>query len=407
MKDTFISQGCVVKKNKYYKPDRKLRIFWNSNACFCHSGYGTQTNLIVYGLLKAGFPIAHCAFYGLQGFPVVLDGLKIYPVMADTWGSDSMLCHSKDWNADINISYQDVWPMDDNIMRQVKKWIPLTMIDSEPIHPGIIQRLRLAWKILVPAQFAKDMLSKSGFNSEIIYHGVDTDVYKPMDKKDCLKTFGIPEGRFIFGSVAANKDNPPRKSFQEMFDAFKAFHDRHSEAAMFMQTQLTNPGGFPIKEYIHNLGLDNDVFFVDDYASNYKLDSEAMAKMFNCFDCLLIPSQSEGFGLPLIEAQACGVPVITQNWTTMPETIIEGETGFAVKTAYKRWTSGLNYFAVPDTQDILDKMEMIYKADRIKMGDNARKYMLKKYDFNNVLLPRWIEFLEGVEKDLYPEIDTK
>lgn len=402
MKDTFISQGCVVKKNKFYQPDRKLRIHFNSNAFFCHSGYGTQSNLIIRGLLSAGFPIAHTAFYGLQGFPVVIDGIKVYPVMGDTWGSDAMIHHSNDWNADVNISYQDVWPLDDNTMRNVKNWIPYTMIDSEPIHPGILQRLRLAWKILVPAQFAKDMLSKSGFYSDLIYHGVDTDVYKPMDKKECLKTFGLPEGRFIFGSVAANKDNPPRKSFQEMFDAFRIFKSKHPEAAIFMQTQMGNPQGFPIKEYVKTLGIENDVFFVDDYASMFKLTSIEMAKLFNCFDCLLIPSQSEGFGLPIIEAQSCGVPVITHDWTTMPEAIKDGETGFLVKTAYKRWTLGANYFAVPDTQDIVDKMELMFNADRKKMGENARKYMLEKYDFTNVLLPQWISFLEGVEKELYP-----
>jgi glycosyltransferase involved in cell wall biosynthesis len=404
---TFLSNGHRVVKNKYYKPDRKLRIFWNSNAVFSHSGYGTQSNLIIRGLLESGFPIAHCAFYGLQGFPIVLNGLKIYPVIADTWGSDAMIFHSNDWKADINISYQDVWPLDDRTMQSVKRWIPLTMVDTDPVHSGIIMRLRLAWKILVPAQFGKDMLAKNGFNSTLIYHGVDTDIYKPLDKKECLKTFGVPEGRFIFGSVAANKENPPRKSFQEMFDAFRMFRKVHPEAAMFIQTQLGAPGGFPIKEYIHYLGLDSDVFFVDEYASAYKLDSLSMAKMFNCFDCLLIPSQSEGFGLPIMEAQSCGVPVITHNWTTMPEAIIEGETGFTVNTAYKRWSMGNNYFAVPDTQDIYDKMELIYKADKKKMSENARNYILKKYDFNNVLLPKWIEFLEGVEKELYPEVDVK
>jgi len=407
MKNTFTSNGQKVVKNKYYKKDRKLRIHWNSNAVFAHSGYGTQSNLIVYGLLKAGFPIAHTAFYGLQGFPIVLDGLKIYPVIANTWGTDAMIFHSKDWNADVNISYQDVWPLDDNMMKEVKNWIPLTMVDSEPINPGILQRLRWARNILVPAQFAKDQLSSKGYNSTIIHHGVDTDIYKPMDKKECLKTFGLPEGRFIFGSVAANKDNPPRKSFQEMFDAFVKFKTVHPEAAMFMQTQMGNPAGFPIKEYLKYVGIENDVFFVDDYSSMYKLDSLSMAKLFNCFDCLLMPSQSEGFGLPLVEAQACGVPIITHDWTTMPETIIEGKTGYSVKTAYKRWTSGNNFFAVPDVDDILAKMHLIYNADRKQMAKDAREHMLKKYDFTNVLLPKWIDFLEGIEKELYPIVDKK
>lgn len=406
-KDEFNSNGHFIKKNKYYKKNRKLRIHWNSNSVACHSGYGTQSNLIVYGLLKAGFPIAHTAFYGLQGYPIVLKGLKIYPVIANTWGSDAMLHHSKDWNADINISYQDVWPLEDGLMQKVKNWVALTMVDSEPVNPGILERLRLAWKILVPAQFAKDQLSKKGYNSTIIHHGVDTDIYKPMDKKECLKTFGLPEGRYFFGSVAANKDNPPRKSFQEMFDAFVMFKKIHPEAAIFMQTQMGNPAGFPIKEYIKYIGIQDDVFFVDDYSSMFKLDSLSMAKLFNCFDCLLMPSQSEGFGLPLIEAQACGVPILTHNWTTMPETIIEGKTGYSVKTNYKRWTNGNNLFAVPDVNDILAKMHLIYDGDRQQMAKDARAFMLEKYDFTNVLLPQWIDFLEKTEEELYPIVDGK
>ena len=89
-------------KNRFYKEGRKLRIHWNSNSVFCHSGYGTQSNLIVYALLKAGFPIAHTAFYGLEGYPIVLDGLKIFPKIGDMWGADAMIFHSNEFKADVN-----------------------------------------------------------------------------------------------------------------------------------------------------------------------------------------------------------------------------------------------------------------------------------------------------------------
>ena len=407
MKDTFISEGQEVVKNRFYKPDRKLRIHWNSNATFCHSGYATQSNLIVYALLKAGFPICHTAFYGLEGGSLVVDGLKIYPKIGDMWGSDAMIFHSEDYKADVNVSFQDAWPLDPNMMKQVKNWIAYVPIDSNPVHPGVYDRLKQAWKVVTFAEFGRKSLAELGMNSTLIHHGVDADVYKPLDKQDCLKTFGLPSDKFWFGMVAANKDNPPRKSFQEVLDAFKIFHDNHPESAIIMQTQVNNPSGFPLKDYIKYLNLEDSIFFISDYQSMFKLDSPAMAKFFNCLDCLLAPSQSEGFGLPIIEAESCGVPVITTDWTAMTENIIDQQTGYLVKVSAKRWTAGNCYFAVPDTKDLLDKMENIYKADRKKMSMSARQYILNKYDFDKVLLPKWIDFFEKIEKELYPTIDEK
>ena len=401
MSDTFISEGQEVVKNRFYKPDRKLRIHWNSNGVMAHSGYSTQTKLIVYGLLKAGFSIAHTAFYGLEGGCVTIDGLKVYPKIGEMWGSDAMLYHGEDYKADVNVSFQDAWPLNPEMMKQVKRWIAYVPIDSSPVHPQVFERLKLAWKVITFAEFGRKSLADKGMSSNLIYHGVDTETYKPMDKEECRKTFGLPKKDYWFGMVSANKDNPPRKSFQEVLDAFAEFKKTHPESAILMQTQVSNPSGFPLRDYIAYLGLQNDVFFISDYQSMFKLDSEGMAKLFNCFDCLLCPSQSEGFGLPIIEAQSCGVPVITTDWTAMTENIIDQKTGYLVKVSAKRWTAGNCYFGIPDTKDLQEKMEKVYKSDRKKMGEAARNYILDKYDFDKVLLPKWIKFFEDVESEVY------
>jgi len=400
------------KPNKYYKKDRKLRILWNSNSVACHSGYGTQSNLIVYGLLKAGFPIAHSAFYGLEGGEITLNGLKIYPKMGDVWGSDCMIHHAKDWNADVSVAFQDSWPLNHQTMTQVKNWIAYTPIDSDPVHPEVVKRLGLAWRVITMADFGYKQLLDKGIPSTTIYHGVDTKVYKKRDKAESRKMFNLMNDKvspnaFFFGMVAANKDNPPRKSFQEVLDAFAMFIKKHPDSGLFIQTSLNNPNGFPIVEYCKYLGIADNVFFLNEYQSNFKLDSRAMSHLFSCLDGYIATSQSEGFGLPIIEAQSCEVPVITTDWTAMKENIIDGKTGYLVKVASKRWTAGNCYFGIPDTQDIYEKMEKLYKADREQMGKNAREYILSKYDFENGLLPKWISFFEKVEKELYPQIDKK
>lgn len=405
----FISNGCLVKKNAFYKPGRKLRIFWNSNFVKCHSGYGTQSNLIVYGLLKAGFPIAHSAFYGLEGGDIVVDGLKIYPKMGDVWGSDCMTEHAKDFNADVTVSFQDAWPLNHQLMSKVKNWVAYTPIDSDPVHPEVLKRLGLAWRVITMADFGYKQLLNNGIPSTTIYHGVDTQVYQKRDKKKAREMFQLHNDKvskdaFFFGMVAANKDNPPRKSFQEVLDAFRMFLVKHPDSGMFIQTSLHNPSGFPIVEYCKHLGIANNVFFLNDYQSAFKLDSNAMSYLFSCLDGYIATSQSEGFGLPIIEAQSCQVPVITTDWTAMTENIIDKKTGYLVNVSSKRWTAGNCYFGIPDTRDIYDKMEKLFKSDREQMGKDAREYILGKYDFDNVLLPKWIKYFENLESELYPKL---
>jgi glycosyltransferase involved in cell wall biosynthesis len=49
------------------------------------------------------------------------------------------------------------------------------------------------------------------------------------------------------------------------------------------------------------------------------IPAEKMALLYNGFDVLASPSYGEGFGVPILEAQACGVPVIVTDWTAMTE----------------------------------------------------------------------------------------
>jgi len=128
-----------------------------------------------------------------------------------------------------------------------------------------------------------------------------------------------------------------------------------------------------------------------------------VAEIINCFDVSLNPSISEGFGLNIIEAQSCGIPIITNNFTSQPELIIEGVTGWAVKVAHKRFTHMLSYIGEPDTQDLADKMELAYNADREAMGKAGRAYVKENYDTKVVFREKWTPYLDMIEKEIYPD----
>lgn len=56
-----------------------------------------------------------------------------------------------------------------------------------------------------------------------------------------------------------------------------------------------------------------------DFIQFKNIDKDLLIKIYNSVDCLVFPSIIEGFGLPILEAQKCGCPVITSNVSSMPE----------------------------------------------------------------------------------------
>ena len=233
--------------------------------------------------------------------------------------------------------------------------------------------------------------------------GVDLGVFRTLDKS-FRKTINIAEDVYLFGLVGDNKDNPPRKSFQEALDAFKLFHDRHPKSAFYFHALPQQAGGFRIDEYAKMLGLQDFVRFPDPYKKLYHTSKEEMSYIFSALNTYVAPSVSEGFCVPVIEAQSCGVPVIVNNFTAQPELIIEGKTGELCKVAYKRFTGLLSYVGVPDVRSIYDAMEKIYKADRVQMGKDARQHMIDNYDMKHIFYQKWEPFLNTLEKEVYPEI---
>jgi glycosyltransferase involved in cell wall biosynthesis len=125
-----------------------------------------------------------------------------------------------------------------------------------------------------------------------------------------------------------------------------------------------------------------------------------VAKIMNTFDCLLQPSNSEGFGLPIIEAQSCGVPVIVNNWTSMPELVKDGKTGYICNAGDKKWSPIGAYMVSPDRDSLREKMELAFKNGRDKLQKACRNHIIDQYDLDKRVFQEWIPFLEEVKNEI-------
>jgi glycosyltransferase involved in cell wall biosynthesis len=380
---------------------KRLRILLNSNALWTPSGYAQQVAELAPLIREAGYPIALSNFFGQMGGKFMLDGMVQYPVVNHTYGSDAMVMHGNDFSADVVFSLQDTWVLNPHDLANVRRWIPITPVDHDPVPPGVISNLRFAYRVVSIAQHGKKELASKGIASTYIQHTVNTEIFKPLNKPERKQKANLPPDSFVVGMVAANKDNPPRKSFQEVIDAFAMLLTKEPKALLYIHSNPEFPGGFNFKQYAEFLGIGNRLIYPDMYEMNFNTPKESMALIYNCFDVLVAPSISEGFGIPIIEAQACGVPVVVNDFTSMPELIKAGETGELCTVAGKLFSTQGSYMARPDTKSIFEGILRIKQRDAGKTRDAARKWIVQNYDSKKVFKEKWEPFLAQLEKEVY------
>ena len=127
------------------------------------------------------------------------------------------------------------------------------------------------------------------------------------------------EGKFVIGINAANQD-PVRKGFPEQFAAFAQFRQKHPEALLGVHSRIQTRQGVDLQRLAADLGIKDSVIFADQFAvASGMMGAPDMAKWYGVLDVLSNASYGEGFGLPVIEAQACGTPVITTAFSAMIE----------------------------------------------------------------------------------------
>ena len=393
------------------KKRRDLKILWGGDAVWSQSGYGCEMDWIIRRLLKDGWQVAQSAKAGLHGhwidYRMDEGTLRMYPMLDDQHGSDMLFYGAKHFGAHIAISMIDIWVIQPQFIQQLKQngikyWVYIP-IDSTPPSPGVLRVLPLVDKIITFSKFGQKELLKHGFASEMIYEGVDLNFLKPRDKMEMRKKMGIPPTEFLFGMIAANKENPPRKSFQEVLEAFKMFLDVHPEAGLFFHTQQISGGSFPIRDYANYLKIGQRCFFLDQLFSSVFATRDDIVDQYSALDAYLMPSQTEGFGLTAIEAQAIGKPVITSTAHSMPELIIPDKTGALVETNSRWFHNMLSFWERPDPKSIYDAMEKIYtmvKENPEQVAKDCREYIEKTFNIDTIFKDRWLPLIERTQIDI-------
>ncbi len=221
----------------------------------------------------------------------------------------------------------------------------------------------------------------------------------------------IPRDAFLFVYTAANHGH--RKGFIQLLETFKRFNKLHPNSRLYLHTNMNMeaPGGYALATKIEELGLSDSVHYPQYDPIMEPVDDSDFRRLYNAADIYVSNSEGEGFGLGLIESQACGIPVIAPDNSSQTE-LVKGH-GYLVDcvdaeiwTDYPVNVPTLQNFRVPNQKSLLEQMERAYNDEtlRLEYGKQSREFALN-YSWKKIM-PKWEKLVKevGDEVKMFSEI---
>lgn len=239
-----------------------------------------------------------------------------------------------------------------------------------PQHHQFPQKLYLNWStkfavrqadalIAVSEATKRDLVKKLHADSKkisVIYEGIDKDFYYPRTPEEINKSrshFGLIKPYLLFvGTVQ------PRKNLRFLIEAFAAAKLKNFDLVI-----AGKPGWLYEEIYAapKEFGVEDKVKFVG------FVDPQLLPGLYSGAEAFVYPSLFEGFGLPLLEAMACGCPIIANNSSSIPEVV--GEAGVLVKPG--------------NMADFVKQLKNLLKSEKQQLELKQKaKEQLKKFDWD-------------------------
>ena len=406
--------------------EQKVRVLSFGDNPKMSTGYGCAWDNLLsrWPKLKPKWEFIHVGWQNTDREHKRAEGYIMLPRSRDNWGFDVIAKYLMKYRPQILITLADIGKQSGfipgvNAARKAGwkgKWIMYSPID--------VHQWALHWDEILMASDINLTMAKSGEifmtkhnvpNVKMIPLGVDTKTYFPKaDRKELRKKFGIDE-KFVCGFVGRNQT---RKMIPRLMRGFSKFAKGKEDVVLLLHTDATPPAGegrgWIIDGLVWKFGkeTDQELFLTKkimltetnmDIIVRQGISPENLNDIYNILDLFLYPTGGEGFGLPAIECQSSGTPILMSDNTTGPE--LAGETGELIdmlKDKYGRTigiigTNGVENL-IPDDKHLALLLEKYYA--NWKNGGSLLKEMSKKsrkfsltYDWDTIA-KLWINLFE-------------
>lgn len=338
------------------------------------TGLGKYCYELCRGLSKdPNFIIAEQGNFGNPTHSNQIDW-KYYPVEPDPNNKMKVLEFSQDpenrygkWVFDANlldfkpdfvIAINDPWMFayqGRSSYRDYFHWCISPTIDSIPIRDDYLAVYSLADSIFTYTDWAMDCLEYYNIPNlqSTIRMGIDSDIFKPCeDRGDLKEKFGLPRDAFIIGTVMRNQR---RKLIPDLIEAFSILmgqlpDDLQKKTFLYIHTTFPDIDAWDLPEFLLNSRYSSNILFTYlckatktfgcsrfQDAKTYSfcanqlmlfmpsgkqaLTNEQLSEVYNLMDLYVQVASCEGFGVPIIEAAACGVDCAVVKYSAMEDAI--------------------------------------------------------------------------------------
>jgi len=393
------------------------------------TGYRNQMTQIVRHLKSQGHEIMYLS-NGYMGADIekltLVGGEEFdYPIIGhdqnDAYFNRTMSQRLKEFKADRFIILLDTFMLYPWLLERdlspAKSFFYFPSDGGGGLPKGCEQILRKVDCPIAMAEFGQKQV-KDYHNLDVkhIPHCVDAmSFYQlPQDERTELKKkFGLTD-KFVIGVVARNQ---PRKNLDRTIKAMRLIADKIPEAVLFLHLDPDDPAQpiWKIRELVKKFNLENRVVYSGMSAVS-GFPQNQMNEVYNVMDCFLLTTSGEGFGIPIIEAMSCQVPVVATDYTTTPELIIKNNAGLGIKLA---GVEQLDLFALKsqdydkssfngtqigswevergicDIEHAASQVKFLYDnpVTAKKIGSNGRTAVVTKYNLP-VVMAQWDEVLK-------------
>lgn len=415
----------------------KRRVLFSGEASWLSTGFSTY-NREILKLLHATdkYELAEFGSYGRQddpktkqlpwrfygAMPLNEEEERIYKSNPQNqFGAYKFDAVVSDFQPDIVVDARDPWMLSHILKSRFRanfKTVLVPTVDSHPQKPEWIEELfKKSDVITTYSDYAKRVLESDGVKiAGVTSPGVDIETFKPLNKEQIRSDWGIQKGIFVIGTVMRNQK---RKLFPDLFEAYAILRKKYDNIPEVKKSVLLCHTSYPdlgwdLKELLHRSGVLRHVIFTyhcDSCSRNFfswflecdpkgngrclfcgkqtahmpnthnGIDSKELAEIYNVMDIYIQPSICEGWALPIVEAKACGVPGLYQNYSAMEDHVNNGG-GLPINIG--RFFTEAETMAVrsmPDQNDIVEKLKMLLvnHKKRLELGKEARACVEKMH----------------------------
>jgi len=347
------------------------------------------------------------------------------PRGGDDYGSDVLFDNLMNINPDILITMADIGLQGgyiDPIFKARKsgwtgRWIAYNPVDNESWEYLVWNKILEVPDVNVGMSewSAISMRNHGVENVECISLGVDTKEFKPIEAREELKKqYGLKD-KFVAGFVGRNQR---RKMLAYLVKGFANFSKGRDDVKLLLHTDSV-----PMKKHLGWLldalnakaeaEQDPDIIKLKKIqttktnlnpGTRQRIQPASMNEIYNLMDVFCYATGGEGFGLPGIECQSAGVPLMMTQTSSCDELTGNGTHGTIIpvlKDSYGRMvveigSNGIEN-CVPDDKEMARLLEIQYKnwkAGKLKeKSEEARKFALN-YDWD-IIADKWIKLIEN------------